>query len=100
MAVRAHVCLFMHDRYGRHEDTENTRGADPETLSCNEQYNTGGHVKHAPLVMTKELPTGARWKIWLNFSGFASPSGCAHKQNRCMCHLSTTNLPAACHAIE
>ena len=35
-----------------------------------------GWTEGAPLVMTKELPTGARWKIWLNLSGFASPSVC------------------------
>ena len=57
-------------------------------------------MEHAPLVMTKELPTGARWKIWLNLSGFASPSGYAHKQEHNVCHLSTKSLPAACHTIK
>ena len=57
-------------------------------------------MEHAPLVMTKELPTGARWKIWLNLSGFASPSGYAHKQKHNVCHLSTKSLPAACHTIK
>lgn len=31
---------------------------------------------NAPLVTTKLLPTGIRWKTWLNLSGWLSPSVC------------------------
>lgn len=30
----------------------------------------------SPLVTTKLVPTGMRWKTWLNLRGLTSPSGC------------------------
>ena len=36
----------------------------------------GRSAVHAPLVTTKLLPTGIRWKTWLNLSGWLSPSVC------------------------
>ena len=83
-----------------HNHRENKQRSRPRIDGRSWRHNRGDQEVHAPFVMTKELPTGARWKIWLNLSGFASPSGYAHRQERRVCEKSGTSLPSACHGFE